>query len=117
MPLLALDIPPGVTNLALIFSKRIRGTTVTSCDGMKGGSLQPFGGWRKRTSSTFTGISQALITYRDNSGNRRTALGTESKLYVIDQTNAIHDITPVSFTTGTAECRTKFGLGRVNLVG
>lgn len=108
MPLLALDIPPGViksgTNL-----QQANSWNDSNLVRWHEGSLQPFGGWRKRTASTFTGISRALITYRDNSGNRRTALGTESKLYVVDQTNAIHDITPASFTTGTANAVQNLG--------
>ena len=102
MALIALDIPPGVVK---------NGTNLQQANSWNDanlvrwyeGSMQPVGGWRTRTSSAMTGVCRALITYRDNAGNRRTAAGTHSKLYVIDESNTVHDITPVGFTAGAAD--------------
>ena len=75
------------------------------------GSMQPVGGWRLRTTSAMAGACRALITYRDNAGDRRTAAGTSSKLYAIDEANALFDITPAGFTAGAADAVQNLGWG------
>ena len=82
MPLLELDIPPGVTK---------NGTGLQQSGSWADANLirwyenamQPIGGWRKRTSSAMTGIARALLGWLDNGGGRRTAAGTPSILYAI----------------------------------
>lgn len=110
MPLIALSIPPGVKK---------NGTNLQQANAWNDanlvrwyeGSMQPVGGWRKRTSSAMAGVCRALITYRDNTANRRTVAGTESKLYAIDENSALNDITPSGFTAGTADAAQNTGFG------
>lgn len=110
MALVALAIPPGVVK---------NGTDLQQAGAWNDanlvrwyeGSLQPMGGWRTRTSSAMTGVCRALITYRDNAGNRRTAAGTHSKLYVVDEANTVHDITPTGFTAGSSDAVQNLGWG------
>ena len=110
MALIALDIPPGVVKNGTNLQQANKWNDANLVRWYEG-SMQPVGGWRKRTSSTMTGLCRALITYRDNAGNRRTAAGTHSKLYVIDESNTIHDITPTGFTAGAADAVQNLGWG------
>ena len=52
----------------------------------KDGRLQPLGGWETtigdRSSPTVTGIGRAMITWRDFTGARWLAIGTNSNLYI-----------------------------------
>ena len=108
MPLLELDIPPGVTK---------NGTGLQQSGSWADANLirwyentmQPIGGWRKRTSSTMTGIARALLVWLDNGGGRRTAAGTPSKLYAIADANTLHDITPSGLTVGTDDAVQNLG--------
>jgi hypothetical protein len=110
MPLMSLAIPPGVvkngTNLQ-------QANTWNDANLVRWyeGSMQPVGGWRLRTTSAMAGACRALITYRDNAGDRRTAAGTSSKLYAIDEANALFDITPAGFTAGAADAVQNLGWG------
>jgi hypothetical protein len=110
MALVALAIPPGVVK---------NGTNLQQAGAWNDanlvrwyeGSMQPMGGWRARTASAMTGLCRSLITYRDNSGNRRTGAGTHSKLYVIDENNTVYDITPTGFTAGSGDAVQNLGYG------
>ena len=75
------------------------------------GTMQPVGGWRARTTSQMDGGCRALITYVDNSSNRRTVAGTNTKLYVIDESGTVTDITPVGCTTGNVSGTQNLGFG------
>ena len=74
-------------------------------------SMQPIGGWRSKTTSAMTGVCRKIVNYRDNAANRRTVAGTHSKLYAIDETFSIFDITPTGFTAGSADAVQNLGWG------
>lgn len=74
-------------------------------------SMQPIGGWRAKTTSAMTGVCRKIVNYRDNAANRRTVAGTHSKLYAIDETFSIFDITPTGFTAGSADAVQNLGWG------
>jgi len=74
-------------------------------------SMQPIGGWRTKTTSAMTGVCRKIVNYRDNSGDRRTVAGTQSKLYAIDEAFALYDITPTGFTAGDADGVQNLGWG------
>jgi hypothetical protein len=57
------------------------------------------------------GSCRGIITWRDNSANRWTAAGTNSKLYAMDDENTLKDITPTGFTTGEASALSTTGYG------
>ena len=75
------------------------------------GSLQPVGGWRARTTVALTGKCRNIIAYLDNDGDRRTVAGTHSKLFFIAEDGTLSDITPSSFTAGTADANQNLGYG------
>jgi hypothetical protein len=68
----------------------------------KDGRLQPLGGWEKVIGSTITGIGRAMITWRDFTGARWLAIGTNSNLYIFTSlSGTASDITPVAATSTT----------------
>ena len=111
MALIALEIPPGI---------RRNGTDLQQAGSWNDanlvrwyeGSMQPVGGWRKRTDAALTGLCRALLTWDDNGTNRHTAAGTHTKLYHISQDNVIADITPSGFVTGSANATGNSGWSR-----
>jgi len=111
MPLIALEIPPGI---------RRNGTDLQQAGSWNDanlvrwyeGSMQPVGGWRKRTATAVSGLCRALLTWDDNNANRHTAAGTHTKLYHISQDNVIADITPSGFVAGSANATGNSGWSR-----
>ena len=110
MPLLSLAIPPGVQK---------NGTALQQANAWSDsnlvrwyeGAMQPVGGWRSRTTSAMTGVCRAMTAWLDNSGRRRTAAGTHSKLYFIATDSTLTDITPSGFTAGSADAVQNLGYG------
>ena len=74
-------------------------------------TLRPMGGWRKRASGQMSGSCRGFITWRDNSANRWIAAGTHTKLYAMNEAGTLKDITPTSFTTGSASGTSTTGYG------
>ena len=74
-------------------------------------TLRPMGGWRKRASGQMSGSCRGFITWRDNSGARFIAAGTHTKLYAMNEAGTLKDITPTSFTTGSASGTATTGYG------
>ena len=75
------------------------------------GTLRPWGGWRKRSSSQMSGVARGLMAWRDNSNFRWIAAGTPSKLYAMNEAGTLKDITPTTFTTGSTDASLKTGYG------
>lgn len=75
------------------------------------GSIRPVGGWRVKSTSTLTGSGRAIIAWRTKNLTRWAAIGTQSKLYAMDQTGALSDITPAGFTAGNADAVAGGGYG------
>jgi len=74
-------------------------------------TLRPMGGWRKRSSTQITGMCRGFLSWRDNSATRWTSLGTHSKLYAMNESGTIKEITPSGFTAGSADAVLKTGYG------
>jgi hypothetical protein len=74
-------------------------------------TLRPMGGWRKRASGQMSGSCRGFITWRDNSANRWISAGTHTKLYAMNEAGTLKDITPTSFTTGSASGTATTGYG------
>lgn len=112
MPLIPLDIPPGVYGNGTDYeaSGRWRAASLVR---WQAGSARPVGGWRTRVSSAFSTAPRALITWEDNSGDRWVGAGTFDRLYAVTASNTVRDITPAGFTAGrlNAEVETGFGGG------
>jgi hypothetical protein len=74
-------------------------------------TLRPVGGWRKRSASQMTGLCRGFITWRNNSGERFIAAGTQSKLYAMNEAGTLKEITPTGITAGIASATIKTGYG------
>ena len=81
----------------------------------KDGRLQPLGGWEKVIGSTITGIGRAMITWRDFTGARWLAIGTNEKLYIFTSlSGTASDITPSvtpAFVVGNSSGEIGVGFG------
>lgn len=108
MSLVPLTIPPGVFKNGTALQNAGRWNDANLVRWYEGG-MQPVNGWRERTTSAFTGVCRALLTWTNNAGARQTAAGTQSKLYFVNDSNVITDITPTSFTTGNADATQNLG--------
>ena len=78
----------------------------------KDGKLQPLGGWNKVIGSTIAGIGRAMITWRDNTGDRWLAIGTSEKLYIFTSlSGTAEDITPAGLVPGNSDGAIGLGFG------
>jgi hypothetical protein len=110
MAYIPLQIPPGVFKNGTEYQAKGRWNGSNLVRWFEG-TIRPVGGWRKRTTTQLSGKARGLINWRDNSNNRRIAVGTHTNLYVLSETNTLTDITPASFTTGDADAVQKIGYG------
>jgi len=110
MALIPLSIPPGVYRSGTELQSAGRWYDVNLVRWTEG-SMEPVGGWERRGNGTLTGKCRGLLTWKTNSNVRFAALGTSSKLYVMTQSSALVDITPVSFTAGNDDASTGAGFG------
>jgi hypothetical protein len=110
MPLIPLQIPPGVVRNGTDLESANRWRDV-SLVRWRNNSLRPVGGWRERKENAFTGITRGMHTWQDNSGNRWLAGGQASSLYVMSAANTATDITPGALTTGNVDPTLNFGYG------
>jgi hypothetical protein len=60
------------------------------------GSIVPVGGWTRLTATPLADAVRKIHVYRDNSDQRHTLVGTDSKLYE-DNGSSYTDITPAAF--------------------
>ena len=110
MAYIPLQIPPGVFKNGTEYQAKGRWNGSNLIRWFEG-TIRPVGGWRKRSTTQLSGKARGLINWRDNSNNRRIAVGTHTNLYVLSETNTLTDITPASFTTGDANAVQKIGYG------
>jgi len=110
MAYIPLQIPPGVYKNGTDYQSKGRWNYANLVRWFEG-TIRPVGGWRKRTTDQLAGKARGFINWRDNSNNRRIAIGTHTKLYHLSESNALTDITPTSFTTGDADAVLKIGYG------
>lgn len=109
MPLLPLQLPPGVYRNGTDYqsagrwydSNLVRWTDNT---------LQPMNGWRLRWDTPVTSKTRAMISWRDNLSNRLLAAASYDKLYVYNAAIQ-YDITPVGLTAGTENASVNLGYG------
>ena len=102
MALIPLAIPPGIVKNGTEF-QQLNSWNDGNLIRWYESALQPIKGWRTRSASALAGSVRALLTYIDNSSNRRTIAGSNTKLYVVLEAGQIYDITPAGFTTGNAD--------------
>ena len=74
-------------------------------------ALQPIKGWSQFGTATTTGKARRMLSWIDNAGNRKLAVGTPNKLYAYTIDGSQYDITPAGFTTGTNDATQSVGYG------
>lgn len=75
------------------------------------GVLKPIGGWTLLTQEEFEGRARSLLQWRDNSGFRYLAVGTNAHLYVWSDRGDLRDVTPVGFQVGRIDSIYGAGFG------
>ena len=115
MPLISLDIPPGVFRNGTSYQSQGR---YFDADLIRWGEagIEPIGGWVQQSQSALAGSARRIITWSDNASQIWTAVGTHSKLYALTRGGAVADITPVGFVAGRADAALGGGYG-VGLYG
>lgn len=109
MPLIPLQIPPGVyrNGTDLQSTGRWRDASLVR---WTDGTMQPVGGWLTRVTVTDQPIRGA-VAWRDLGGDRWLASGTFQGLFVVTANNAVHNITPTVFSGGTKDAAVNIGYG------
>lgn len=110
MPLVSLDIPPGVyaNGTDMQSSGRwLDASLVRWTDG----TMRPVGGWEDKGVTSLGAAARGAISWVDNSGDRWVAVGTYDKLQVINAAGTLSDITPVGFTSGSEDAAASVGYG------
>lgn len=110
MPLIPLNIPPGQYRNGTEYQSVGRwrdGNLIRFHEG----SLRPVGGWRQRGSVDIAGVVRSMLAWEDNSNSRRIAFGTHDKLFAMNASNAVLDITPTGFSAGQVDSTISLGFG------
>lgn len=110
--LFPLAIQPGVFRAGTEYQSKNKWYDTHLVRWYEGGALGPILGWVAHSTSVITGSGRAILTWRDDSNNRRAGIGTHSKLYVMNSSGALFDITPAGFTAGRASATGTTGYGQ-----
>jgi hypothetical protein len=121
MPLIPIDLKPGVYKNGTAYSGKLRWAD-SNLVRWKDGAIRVIGGWEQRENQSgvvipalfanaATEAPRNIISWVDNDGGRRIVVGTNLKLYHIDVSGVIEDITPTGFTGGTKNSGVEDGYG------
>ena len=110
MALIPLDIPPGQYRNGTDFqsSNRWRDASLVR---WHDGSMRPVGGWTTRKASAFASAPRAMLSWLDNSSDSYLAGGTYNKLYYVNPSHTVYDITPSGLTSGNLNASLNLGYG------
>ena len=110
MALIPLDIPPGQYRNGTDFqaTNRWRDASLVR---WHDGSMRPVGGWTTRKASAFAAAPRAMLSWLDNSNDSYLAGGTFNKLYYVNPSNTVYDITPSGLTSGNLNGSLNLGYG------
>jgi len=103
LPYFPIDLPPGVVRGGTEYKSKGRWYDTHLVRWYEAGgatSLGPIQGWAKHSGTAVTGTPRAIINWRDDSSTRWVGIGTHSKLYVMNASGSLFDITPAGFTAG-----------------
>ena len=109
MPLVPLQIPPGVFRNGTEYEAKGRWFD-TNLVRWREGLLEPIGGWLRFDDTQLDGKARGLLAWRANDAARYIAVGTHTKLYA-SQGGQFYDITPTGYTTGKADSQPGLGWG------
>lgn len=110
MSLIPLQLQPGIYRNGTDFegSNRWRDSNLVR---WHDGSMRPVGGWTDRKLSAFSYAPRGMLAWVDNSDNSNLACGTYEKLYYLNESSTVYDITPAGLTTGDLDATTNTGFG------
>jgi len=108
--LIPLNLQPGIYKNGTNYQGKGRWTDANLVRWYEG-TLRPVGGWRQRASGQVEGACRAILTWRSNANARWIALGTHTKLYVMNEAGTLTDITPSGFTPGVANATLNLAYG------
>ena len=110
MPLIPLQLPPGVYKNGTDFesSNRWRDSNLVR---WHKNSLRPVGGWDTRKANAAASVPRGLHAWVDNTNGSALALGTHNKLYYINASSTVSDITPSGLTAGDVNASVNVAYG------
>jgi len=110
MALIPLQLPPGILRNGTEFeqSNRWRDSSLIR---WHNNSMRPVGGFITRVSSAFAAAPRGLHAWRDNSDGTQIAAGTYEKLYYVNASGTVTDITPSGFTSGNEDAAVNIAYG------
>ena len=110
MALIPLQLPPGQYRNGTDFqaSNRWRDASLVR---WHDGSMRPVGGWTTRKASAFASAPRAMLSWLDNSSDSYLAGGTYNKLYYVNPSQTVYDITPSGLTAGNLNGALNVGFG------
>jgi len=110
MSLIPLQLPPGIHRNGTDFesSNRWRDASLVR---FHDGSLRPVGGWTTRKASAFASAPRAMLSWADNSSGTNLVAGAYNKLYYVNASSTVSDITPSGLTVGTLSASQNLGYG------
>ena len=109
MPLIPLQIPPGVYRNGTDYQSAGRWRDASLVRWMDG-TMQPIGGWLTRAAMTDQPL-RGVTAWRDLSGDRWLAAGSYEGLFVSTAANVVTEITPAAFVAGTKDAEANLGYG------
>lgn len=110
MALIPLKLPPGIFRVGTEYGSSGRWYD-SNLVRFYQGAIQPYKGWRLRVAGALAGIPRAVFSWRANNATRWMAVGTHTKLYVLEGGLSAFDITPTGFVTGRADASVANGYG------
>ncbi|WP_176307820.1 hypothetical protein [Burkholderia ambifaria] len=109
MPLFPIDLPPGVVANGTEYEAKGRWRKAELLRWYNG-HMRPVGGWQRFTAQPLSEPARALLTWRDNVGSARAAIGTANHLYYTGG-GVITDITPTGLAPGHVDAYIGTGYG------
>lgn len=105
-----LALPPGIYRNGTEYQSKGRWY---DCDLVRfyANTIQPYGGWVVHSTTAMGGKARAIITWKDNNGTSRAAVGTHTNLYAMSRSGSVYDITPSGFTPGRPDAAQAGGYG------
>ena len=110
MPLIPLQVPPGVyrNGTDLQAANRWRDASLVR---WSEGVMRPVGGWEAFTAASIGSPVRGCIGWRDNLGERNILAGTYNSLKYISSSGIITDITPAGLVVGDIDATGNTGYG------
>ena len=109
MPLIPLQIPPGVYRNGTEYQASNRWYDANLVRWIDG-TMRPVGGWRERD-TVGASAPRAALAWQDLSSDRRYAAGFHNALKSVLASGTVVDITPADLTNGTVDAEVNTGYG------